>query len=102
MNLIKKLKDTVAHIKQGDRGKRFIDYYDYRKKRDGESLARYIVMLILGILMIGMGIIGALLPILPGFLLFIPGIAIIAARSRIVAKSLDRIEVLIRKTVGKS
>ena len=102
MNLIKNLQDTVAHIKDGLPGTRFSDYYDYRKKRDAESLTRHVAMVLLGSLMIGLGIVGALLPILPGFLLFIPGIAILVARSRILAKGLDKIELVIRKMLNKS
>ncbi len=101
MSFIENLKDTVSHIKQGDAGKRFIQYYEYRKQRDQDSLGKFIAMSALGIGLIAVGIFGALLPILPGFLFFIPGIAILTARSRWLAISLDQMERSIRKLRDK-
>ncbi len=101
MNFIENLKDTANHIKGGEAGQRFIQYYEYRKLRDRDSLGKSVALWALGITLTAAGIFGALLPILPGFLFFIPGIAILAARSSWLAKCLDQIERIARKLLGK-
>ena len=99
--MINKLRDTVSHIKNGRKGRRFIDFYEYRKQREGDSVGKTIVMVILGLLLIGIGLIGVMLPILPGFLFFIPGIAILVARSKILATALDKMESVIANAFRK-
>jgi len=101
MSILEKLKDTVAHIKSGRKGSRFIELYEYRKEREGDSIGKTIAMIALGFLLIVIGLIGVMLPILPGFLFFIPGIAILVARSRLLAKGLDRVETIIRNAFRK-
>lgn len=102
MSFIENLKDTVSQIKQGEAGQRFVQYYEYRKQREQDSLGKNVAMWALGIGLTGVGVFGALLPILPGFLFFIPGIAILAARSRYLARGLDQIERGIRKLKRKA
>jgi hypothetical protein len=101
MSISEKLKDTVAHIKRGRKGSRFIEFYEYRKKREGDSIGKTIAMIALGFFLIIIGLIGVMLPILPGFLFFIPGIAILVARSRLLAKGLDRVETIIGNAFRK-
>jgi hypothetical protein len=101
MSIFEKLKDTVAHIKSGRKGSRFIEFYEHRKEREGDSIGKSIAMIALAVLLIGIGLIGVMLPILPGFLFFIPGIAILVARSKLLAKGLDRIETIIGNAFRK-
>ena len=102
MNIHKKFSDTIARIRSGRRGSRFIEFYEYRKKREGDSIGKTIVMITLGIFLIGIGLIGVMLPILPGFLFFIPGIAILVARSRLLAIGLDKAEIIIGNAFRKT
>lgn len=90
-------KDTAVHIKQGIPGRRFIDYYDYRKTRKNESVAKHWGMICLGGLLLIVGSLLGPVPVIPGFVLAIPGIAILCSRSKIAAKLLDSAERLFRK-----
>ena len=90
-------RDTAVHIKQGIPGRRFIDYYDYRKTRKNESVAKHWGMICLGGLLLIVGFFLGFVPVIPGFVLAIPGIAILCSRSKIAAKLLDSAERLFRK-----
>ena len=94
-------RDTAVHIKQGIPGRRFIDYYNYRKTRKNESAAKHWGMIFLGCLLL---IVGTLLGPLPGpgfVLLAVPGIAILCSRSKTAAKLLDAVERLLRKILRR-
>ena len=90
-------KDTAVHIKQGLPGRRFIDYYNYRKTRKNESAAKHWGMIFLGCQLLIGSFLGFFLPVIPGFVLAIPCIAILCSRSKIAAKLLDAAERLFRK-----
>ena len=90
-------KDTAVHIKQGIPGRRFIDYYNYRKTRKNESAAKHWGMIFLGSLLLIVGFVLGPVPVIPGFVLAVPGIAIICSRSKTAAKLLDATERLLRK-----
>lgn len=90
-------KDTTIHIKQGIPGRRFIDYYNYRKTRKNESAAKHWGMILLGGLLLIVGTLLGPVPVIPGFILAVPGIAILCSRSKIAAKLLDATERLLRK-----
>ena len=90
-------KDTAVHIKQGLPGRRFIDYYNYRKTRKNESTAKHWGMICLGSLLLIVGTLLGPVPVIPGFVLAVPGIAILCSRSKIAAKLLDAAERLFRK-----
>lgn len=90
-------RDTAVHIKQGIPGRRFIDYYNYRKTRKNESVAKHWGMICLGSLLLIIGLPLGPFPIIPGFVLYIPGIAILCSRSKTAAKLLDAAERLLRK-----
>ncbi len=90
-------RDTAIHIKQGIPGRRFIDYYDYRKTRKNESTAKHLGMIFLGSLLLIVGSLLGPVPVIPGFVLAVPGIAIICSRSKTAAKLLDATERLLRK-----
>ena len=101
MKSFESLRRTIAQIKQGKSGERFIEFYRYRQAHRSDSVLKSILMLVLAGALIGIGFLGFLLPILPGFLFFIPGIAILVARSKMLARSLDCMEVWLRKTFKK-
>ena len=90
-------RDTAVHIKQGIPGRRFIDYYNYRKTRKNESAAKHWGMICLGGLLLIVGTLLSLIPGPGGFVLVIPGIAILCSRSKTTAKLLDAAERLLRK-----
>lgn len=102
MKLLKNLRDTFDRIKKGRSGRRFMEYYRYRKSRAKDSMLRRIATIGLAIVLIGLGIVLGPVPVIPGFLFLIPGIAIVAARSRLLARMLDRFEVFMRKAFGKA
>lgn len=90
-------RDTAVHIKQGIPGRRFIDYYNYRKTRKNESTAKHLGMIFLGSLLLIVGFVLGPVPVIPGFVLAVPGIAILCSRSKTAAKLLDAAERLLRK-----
>lgn len=102
MKLLENLRETLDRIKKGRSGRRFMEYYRYRKRRAKESIFRTIATLSLAFALILIGIVLGPMPIAPGFLFLIPGIAILVARSRWLARMLDRFEVFVRKALGKA
>ena len=95
-------KDTAVHIKQGIPGRRFIDYYNYRKTRKNESAVKHWGMIFLGSLLLIVGTpLGLLLPVIPGLVLAVTGIAILCSHSKTAAKSLDAAERLLRKILRR-
>lgn len=90
-------RDTAVHIKQGIPGRRFIDYYNYRRTRKNESVAKHWGMISLGCLLLVVGTLLGPIPVIPGFVLAVPGIAILCSRSKTTAKLLDAVERLLRK-----
>ena len=94
-------RDTAVHIKQGIPGRRFIDYYNYRKTRKNESTVKHWGMIFLGCLLLIVGFLGFVLPVIPGFVPAVPGIAILCSRSKTAAKLLDAAERLLRKILRR-
>ena len=94
-------RDTAVHIKQGIPGRRFIDYYNYRRTRKNESVAKHWGMIFLGCLLLVVGSILGIVPGPGGFVLAIPGIAILCSRSKTTAKLLDAVERLLRKILRR-
>ncbi len=94
--MLNHFRNAATKIKQGRPGSRFIDYYNYRKKRI-ESAAKYWAMILLGALLTLLGLLLGPVPMISGFLFGIPGIIILCSRSKIAAKSLDATERLLRK-----
>ena len=94
-------RDTAVHIKQGIPGRRFIDYYNYRKTRKNESVAKHWGMIFLGCLLLIVGFVLGPIPVIPGFVLAVPGIAILCSRSKTAAKLLDATERLLRKILRR-
>ena len=94
-------RDTAVHIKQGIPGRRFIDYYNYRKTRKNESTAKHLGMIFLGGLLLIVGFVLGPIPVIPGFVLAVPGIAILCSRSKTAAKLLDAVERLLGKILRR-
>lgn len=94
-------RDTAVHIKQGIPGRRFIDYYNYRRTRKNESVAKHWGMIFLGCLLLVVGTLLGPMPVIPGFVLAVPGIAILCSRSKTTAKLLDAVERLLRKILRR-
>lgn len=92
--MLEKLKAEFRSIKGGDPGSRFIDHYEQNKKNEGAnptwwSKFGYVAI---GLVLVIVGVLLSIPPGLPGFLLWIPGLALLAARSKFLAKVLDRVE----------
>ena len=94
-------RDTAVHIKQGIPGRRFIDYYNYRRTRKNESVAKHWGMIFLGCLLLVVGTLLGPIPVIPGFVLAVPGIAILCSRSKTAARLLDAAERLLRKILRR-
>lgn len=101
MSFIESLRSSAHRIKEDKPGRRFQNYYQFRKQSGADSTLKQIGMLALGAVLIAGGLLGFLLPILPGYLLFIPGLAILTARSRFTARLLDRLEMSVRKLLKR-
>jgi UPF0716 family protein affecting phage T7 exclusion len=91
-----KARHIVREIRAGDPGSRFMDYWYARQSRERESPARRAAFIALGVFLIIAGIVLGPTPIIPGFLVGIPGLAILAARLRIIARMLDKGELVLR------
>jgi sulfite exporter TauE/SafE len=98
--MLQKLKSELREIKHGLPGRRFSDHYN--RSRQSESASGSVwkkwAYIVLGLLLLIVGLLLSLPPGIPGFLLWIPGLALLAARSKTLAKLLDRTEVWGQKT----
>ena len=83
------LSEAAAVFRKGRVGRRFREYYLYRRSRSREWAVMHWSMVSLGILLILMGAVLGPVPIIPGFLMIIPGVAILCSRSLIAARVLD-------------
>jgi hypothetical protein len=97
--MLEKIKSIFRRLKKASPGNRFQNYH--QKEKDGGPDWKQNAYIILGFLLIGAGILLSIPPGVPGFVIVIVGCAIIAARSRVLAKALDRIELELRKLVHK-
>jgi len=89
----------VRDIRQGEPGERFIRYWRIRQRREHERPLRKIVIISIGFILVIAGTILGPAPFFPGIILGLPGLAILAARFRVIAMALDKSEVLVRKIV---
>lgn len=90
----------IRDIREGEPGERFIRYWRIRQRREHEHPLRRIVVVWLGFVLVGAGMLLGPTPIFPGFVLGIPGLAILAGRFRVIAITLDKGEMLLRKIIG--
>lgn len=95
--MLQKIKSVFREIRDGEPGRRFLDHYENsRRKEGGRSRWRTWGYVVVGLVLLIAGLALSLPPGVPGFLLWIPGLAFIAARSRRVARLLDRTELMAR------
>jgi hypothetical protein len=89
-------KDNLRHLKAGEPGSRFRDFYDYRQQHRpcGISTARVLTILVGGLLVIGGAAIGWLPG--PGGFIAILGLALLAQEFRPLAAVLDWLEPKLR------
>jgi UPF0716 family protein affecting phage T7 exclusion len=96
----KHLKHGLAEFKAAPAGERFTRTYE-RWQRRGNSPIVTVSVVALGVILIVAGFLLGMVPGVPGIVLGILGLALIATRSRRLAKGLDWIEVKFRKRFGK-
>lgn len=92
--MLEKLKEEYRSIKSGDPGSRFTDHYKQHKESEGDNptwWSKFGYVAIGLVLLIAGGLL-SIPPGFPGFLLWIPGLALLAARSKVLAMMLDRTE----------
>jgi hypothetical protein len=92
--LLQKIKQEFREVKNGKPGKRFVDHFHrIRRRENGRgTFWKTFGYVAVGLLLVICGFVLSLPPGVPGFLLWIPGIALLAARSKPLAKLLDRLE----------
>jgi Flp pilus assembly protein TadB len=96
------LKVEFEKLKSSRPGHRFQDHHE-RKRREEQSRSkarrRWITFayIAVGSLLIAAGVVFSLTPGIPGFVLFIPGLALLVARSARLARTLDHIELSLRR-----
>lgn len=98
--LRERARRIMRDIREGEPGERFIRYWRIRQRRERENPVRKIMVLALGFFLVAAGIVLGPTPVAPGFVLGIPGLAILAARVRIVAWTLDKSELGLRRIIG--
>lgn len=92
--MLKKLKQSLAHLREGPPGRRFMNrYHSHRQERPSVALA----FVGLGALLLVLGLIFSLVPGIAGIPFALLGIALIVARVRSVALALDRGELAVRR-----
>ncbi|HEX5738383.1 MAG TPA: hypothetical protein VFY22_07735 [Hydrogenophaga sp.] len=96
--VLQKLKSDFREIRKGKPGRRFLHHYRENRRREGphDSAWRTAGYLAVGLALLIGGLVLSLPPGVPGFLLWIPGLALLAARSRMLAWWLDRSEAWVR------
>jgi len=96
--LLQKIKQEFREVKHGQPGQRFIDHFHrIRRREDGiKTFWKTFGIVAVGLLLVASGFLLSLPPGIPGFLLWIPGLALLSARSKPLAKLLDRVETWVR------
>jgi len=92
--LLQKIKQEFREVKHGEPGQRFIAHFHRIRHRENgvKSFWKTFGVVAVGVLLVICGFVLSLPPGVPGFLLWIPGLALLAARSKPLAKLLDRLE----------
>jgi len=92
--LLQKLKQEFREVKHGKPGQRFVDHFKrIRLREDGvKTFWTTFGYVSVGVLLVVSGFLLSLPPGIPGFLLWIPGLALLSARSKPLARLLDRLE----------
>lgn len=92
-NVLTAITDGWRALTRARPGQRFRQYY--RRSQRQRSLGRTVLRIALGVSLTAAGVVLWVLPG-PGWLLVMCGMALFASESRWLAKSLDRLEVLLR------
>ena len=96
--MLQKLKESWRELKEAEPGERFTQHYE-RRQRSGRSGARKPLFIGGGVLVMAAGIFFLPAPG-PGFLILFLGAGMIAQESRPAARSLDRVELLVRRVAA--
>lgn len=90
-----RIKEDYKRLINAVPGRRFRDYYDYRKghKKPWQRM----VYISAGSVLIVLGFFLSLPPGIPGFLLWVPGLGLLVQQSKVLAILLDKAEVLVGK-----
>lgn len=96
--MLKRLKQSWAHLKRGRPGSRFEDQYDEQQKGKKSSVGR-ILRIIGGLILFPVGVFFLAVPG-PGLLVIGVGAVLIAREFRFAARLLDTLEVRGRKAFG--
>jgi uncharacterized membrane protein YdbT with pleckstrin-like domain len=96
------LKQQWCELRNGPPGRRFQERYERnRRARADESAVRRFLQPVAGVILLKAGIVLCILPG-PGLPLLILGAALLAERSRRVARALDWMEIKARQVIGKA
>jgi hypothetical protein len=95
--LRERARRIINEVRKGEPGERFIRYWHIRQRRERERRTRKVMVLTLGFFLVAVGVVLGPTPVAPGFVAVIPGLAILAARIRIVARILDKGELFLRR-----
>lgn len=90
------LKNTFSQLAHGKPGEQFQRHYRQRQQAEQEHPWKTVLYTGLGLLLVVTGLLLSLPPGVPGFLLTIPGLGLLAARSHMIARWLDRAELFLR------
>lgn len=97
--MLTELKKTWHHFRDAEPGKRFLLHYR-RHQAGSRSKFATVGYLVLGVILVGAGVIGLIVPG-PGLLGIALGFAVLAQESEKASKTLDRLELWIRKQVAR-
>lgn len=97
--MFNKLKSDFSLLVEGQPGSRFREHHRRHRQSEGRATSAWKTAgyLLLGATLVTAGLVLSIPPGLPGFLLWIPGLGLLVARLRVLATSLDRGELWLRK-----
>ncbi|MGH7765892.1 MAG: PGPGW domain-containing protein [Candidatus Binatia bacterium] len=96
--MLERLKRRWRHFKAGTPGRRFQQQYD-RRRESGRSPVKKVLFIGLGTLLMVAGVFFLFVPG-PGLLVLVLGAALIAQQSLLAARTLDSIEIRVRKLLN--
>jgi len=96
----KQFKNGLKEFKAAPAGERFIRTYEHWQQR-ANSPAATVLIVAVGVILVIAGFLLGLVPGVPGIVLGVVGLALIATRSRRLARGLDWIELKCRRRFSK-
>jgi hypothetical protein len=99
--MFKTLKRTFGGLAKGEPGRRFKDHHERHGESESPQGATWKTVAYVGAggTLLVAGLLLSLPPGVPGFLLWVPGLGLLAARFRLLARWLDRSELIIRRVL---